>query len=350
MNNLWSTSWSGALALLLACGSGDGDRASVPASDVAASADTPSAPAAEAVSANASPLTPAATFALATDEKVTNLVVSPDGSRVVVSTQAKLGAPVTLQVYDAASGAPGASVVVNTAGIWRLHWMADNRLVAADRDARLRWRVWDGATLAEGQALAQDPTCADGQADRVNGAIYSTDGIAGMGSIICRFDTTNGTMTRSADGLLVKPERFWVRPGANEVLVLHSPNPEVSLELVTLDGRTFARKSAIAVPFGESVEAVGQTIWIANINDRKARLEPGGIAVPYRRSPRASGAGTMFVHSNGGDDYVFNAASDGREIGTVPSGMNLNPFSDWSADDSVFARLTVNRMVEVYRF
>lgn len=340
-----------ALTLVGLSACGGGDKSAVPDGGVsAAQAAQALASPADASPASAPPLVPAATFDLATNANVTGVAMSPDGSRIAVSTQAKLGDPVTLRLYDAQTGAAGESVEVNTLGLWQLHWMADNRLVSADRDARLRWRVWDGATLAERPALPQDATCADGPADRATGAVYSTDGMAGMGRIICRFDTGDGAIHRTPEGLLVKPEQYWVRPGANEIVVLHSPDPDVSLELVTLDARTFARKSAIPVPFDETVDAVGQKVWIANNTNRTARLEPGGIAVPYRSSPRASGAGTVFVHSNGMDDFVFYAASDGRAIGTMPAGMNLGPFADWSADDSAFVRLTVDGTVEIYRF
>ncbi len=176
------------LTMLVACASGETASDAASADEVArGSYATPEAgtpPAAAPV------LTPSARFALADDERVGGVAMSPDGSRIVVKTQAKLGAPVTLRAYDATTGAPGPSVTINSVGLWTLHWMADNRLVAADRDAQLRWRVWDGTTLAEQAALSQDATCADGGiADRVTGAVYSTNGISGMGDVICRFDT-----------------------------------------------------------------------------------------------------------------------------------------------------------------
>lgn len=65
---------------------------------------------------------------------------------------------------------------------------------------------------------------------------------------------------------------------------------------------------------------------------------------------RASGAGRYFVYTNGMDDLVFFSAIDGRVIGTMPAGMNLAAFADWSSDDSWFVRLTVDQTVEVYEF
>lgn len=336
-----------ALLTLASCGSSDSANAQAASGESAVDAAT-------ATNATATPsapsLVPSATFALADDERVAGVAMSPDGARIVVSTQAKLGSPVTLRTYNATTGAVEATANVKTLGLWQLHWMADNRLVAADRDARLQWRVWDGTSLAEQPSLKQDATCADGQVNRTTGAVYSTDGISSMGKVICRFDTRTGTMKRTAAGLLVKPSRFWVRAATGDIVVLHSPNPDVSDELVTLDGTTLTKTAATPVQFGDNVRAVGVTAWISSENNRTSRLEPGAIAVPYVSPVRASNAGTIFVHSNGMDDFVFVSATDGKVIGTMPAGMNLGPFASWSVDDGVFVRLTVDQHVEVYRF
>jgi hypothetical protein len=45
---------------------------------------------------------------------------------------------------------------------------------------------------------------------------------------------------------------------------------------------------------------------------------------------------------------VFIFALDGIEIGTMPAGLNPGFASDWSIDDSSFARLTLERQAEVY--
>jgi hypothetical protein len=334
-----------------ACTSPDSASAQAATSDGVPIANATDSESATAGALTAAPsLVPSATFALADDEKVTGVAMSPDGTRIAVSSQTQLGRPVTLRTYNAATGAVEATATVKTVGLWQLHWMSDNRLVSADRDARLQWRVWDGTTLAEQLPMKQDPTCADGQVNRTTGAVYSTDGVATMGKVICRFDTRTGAMTRTAAGLLVKPERFWVRAASGEVVVLHSPNPDVSMELVTLDGASLTKASAVPVSFGDDVLAVGKTAWIANNNNRTARLEPGALAVPYLSPIRASTAGTVFVHSNGMDDFVFLSATDGMVIGTMPAGMNLGPFASWSNDDAVFVRLTVDEQVEVYRF
>lgn len=295
-------------------------------------------------------LTPVASFALADAVKVTSVAMSPDGSRVVVATQERLGAPVTLRSYDASTGDVVATIEVKTLGLWRLHWMGDNRLVAADRDNRPGWRAWDGATLEELPTLAQDLSCADGAADRNAGAVYSSDGMASMSDMLCRFDTRDGSVRRTDEGVLVGAERFWVRAGSGEVVVLHSPDPDVSLELLTLDGTTLAPKGSMPIQFDEEVKAVGSTAWIATSATSTARLEPGAISVPDLSPIRVSGAGRVFVHANGMDDVVFVSAIDGRVLGAMPAGMNIAAFGDWSIDDSHFVRLTVDRTVEVYRF
>ena len=295
-------------------------------------------------------LAPSASFALADAVGVTSVAMAPDGSRVVVATQERLGAPVTLRAYDASSGAVVATAEVETLGLWRLHWMDDGRLVAADRDLRAQWRVWDGSTLAELDPLPQDLTCADGRVDRRSGAVYSSDGMVSMSDVLCRVDTTDGSISRTAEGVIVGAERFWVRADTGEVVVLHAPDPDTSLELLTLDGATLAPKGSVPIPFTEIVRAVGRTAWITTDTDRTARLEPGAIPVPYLSPIVASAVGRYFVYSNGADDHVFISAVDGQVVGTMPAGMNLATFADWSSDDAWFVRLTVDRTVEVYGF
>ena len=298
--------------------------------------------------ADAPALVPVATFALEEADQVTGVALSPDGATIIVSSQERLGAPLTLRLYDAATGEVLAATGVTGIGLGRLHWMADGRLVSADREMNGAWRSWDGATLEGLPNVPQDPTCADGQADKNTGAVYSSDGMVRMGDDLCRVDTSDGSTRRSSSGTLVGPERFWVRPASGEVVVLHSPKPEESMELVTLDGATLAPKASSVVQFDENVVAVGRTAWISR--PRSARLEPGALPVPYLSPVRASGAGSYFIYSNGTDDFVFLSAVDGSEIGTMPAGMNLTNFADWSIDDTWFVRLTLDRMVEIYRF
>ena len=295
-------------------------------------------------------LVPTASFALADAGRVTRVAMSPEGTLLAVATQERLGAPVTLRSYDASTGEVVATVEAKVLGLYRLHWMADNRLVAADRDARPGWRIWNGSTLQELPTLSQDLTCSDGPANRNTGAVYSSAGITSMSDVICRFDSRDGSTRRSAERVLVGAERFWVRAGTNEIAVLHSPDPQVSLELVFLDGDTLAPKNTMPVQFDESVEAVGQTAWISNTFTRKARLEPGAIPVEYRGPIKTSGAGRFFLHANGMDDLVIISATDGKVVGTMPAGMNVAVFAAWSLDDSWFVRLTVDQKVEVYHF
>jgi hypothetical protein len=327
-------------SLLTACGS---DRSSSAAAEVAAETTATAASASETPA-----LVPVASFALEEAGQVTGVAMSPDGSRIAVSTQERLGAPITLRLYDASTGEVLATAAVDGIGLGKLHWMADGRLVSADREMRGAWRSWDGTNLRELPRVPQDATCADGQADKNTGAVYSSDGMVGMGDDLCRVDTKDGSILRSAPGALVRPERFWVRATAGEVVVLHSPKPEESLELLTLDGASLTPTGSTVVQFGENVEAVARTAWISR--DRSARLEPGAMPVPYLSPIQPSGAGTYFVYSNGMDDFVFVSAADGREVGTMPAGMNLSPFADWSIDDSSFVRLTGERQAEIYRF
>lgn len=333
--------------LLWGCGS-DGPSPDAPPSGTAEAAEAAGGAAMPAASpASAAPLTPAATFPIQDAGQVTGIALSPDGATVLVSTQERLGTPVTLRLYAAMSGQVLATAQVSTIGLGKLHWMADNRVVSADRDGTPGWRIWDGATLQEGARLPQDVTCAEGRANRNTGAIYSTDGMVGMGDVICRLDTRDGSMVRSAAGLLARPDQFWVRSGSNEVVVLHSPNPEESMELITLDGTSLTRTGSSVIQFGEMVEAVGATAWISR--EQSQTLEPGGIAAPDLGPVRASGTGAYFIHSNGMEDFVIVSAMDGSLVGSMPAGMNLSVFADWSIDDSVFARLTLDRGMEIYR-
>ena len=336
-----------ALASLAACGAeGESAESGLPAQPALAESGT-STPAGDTPP---TVLVPASSFPLAIDtDRVTGVAMSPDGSKVAVSTQERLGAPVTLRLYDAQSGEVVATTQADVVGLNRLHWMADNRLVSADRNAVLAWRSWDGDTLEELPTVPQDATCADGPANKNTGAVYSSDGMTSMNDVLCRVDTNDGSILRSAPGALVGAERFWVLPGSGEVAVLHSPNPDVSAELLILDGNSLTPNSATEVSFSDNVRTVGSTTWVEG-DGRTSRLEPGAIPVPYLSPVRASGAGTTFIYSNGSDDLVFISAVDGQEIGTMPAGMNLSPFSDWSLDDSAFVRLTVDLQVEIYRF
>lgn len=336
--------------LFVACA--PGEEAEFPAQETEAAVAEGSAFSQAEVPGVAPVLAPTYSFALADDIRVAGVTISPDGSRVVVTTQERLGTPVFLRSYDVSTGEVVATAEFSGIGLYQLHWMADNRLVAADRENRLGWRSWDGTTLEELRTLPQDPTCADGSPDRNTGAIYSSDGMVGMSDVLCRFDTGDGSIRRTGAGVLVGAERFWVRAGSAEVVVLHSPEPDVSLELVVLDGASLTPRSSTTVEFGETVEAVAATAWISNTSTspNSARLEPGGIPVPYMGPLRPSGAGLFFVYANGSDGVTFVSATDGRLIGTMPAGMNIAAFADWSIDDSWFARLTMDRTIEVYRF
>ncbi len=336
------------LVFLAACSAQDNNPESSAAGDASSStaSATSSAQSAALAPADIPMLSPSASFTLADDERVQGVAMAPDGSRIIVKTQARLGAPVTLRSYDATTGAAGPSVTINSVGLWTLHWMADNRLVAADRDAQLRWRVWDGTTLEAQTPLPQDATCADGIADRTTGAIYSTNGISAMGDVICRFDTNDGSITRTANGLLRNPDGYWVRPGSDELVVQHARGEE----LLTLDGKTLERTAATPLEAGESIAAVGKRLWMSNGITRTSHLEPGDIAVPDINKLHTSTAGTYFLHSDGMDDFVIYAANDGQAVGRMPAGMNPAGFSDWSINDSAFVRLTIDGSVEIYSF
>lgn len=339
------------LASFAACGS-EGESAETRSAEVPVRTASGSAPATveAAQPADRPVLVPSVSFALEDAAHVTGVAMAPDGSRIAVATQERLGTPVTLRLYDASTGEVVATAQADVIGLGRLHWMADNRLVSADRNADPAWRSWDGNTLAALPSLPQDVTCADGPTDKNTGAVYSSEGMVSMSDVLCRFNTTNGSILRSAEGVLVGAERFWVQPRSGEAAVVHSPNPEESLQLVLLDGSTLTPNSSTVIQFSESVEAVGARAWVTNNDARTSRLEPGAVPVPYMSSLRASGAGSVFIYSNGTDDFVFMSALDGSEIGTMPAGMNLSPFADWSIDDSSFVRLTLDGQAEIYLF
>jgi hypothetical protein len=130
--------------------------------------------------------------------------------------------------------------------------------------------------------------------------------------------------------------------------VLHSPNPETSSELITLDGESLQPKGSVAVEFTDSVQAVGLTTWMTAQDSQASRLEPGAIPVPDIGGVSTSSGGSIFF-SDDATVVTFVSAVDGTVIGTIPSGMSL-AFGDWSVDDSVLVRITLDRQIEVYRF
>jgi len=294
-------------------------------------------------------LQPSIVFAIDQPFDVGSVAVSPEGTHVAVSTQDSLGTPVSIGLYDVATGQRLELIEVDVNGLGALHWMADNRLVAAEAAFDGRWLSWDGSTLAELPSVPLDLTCADGRVDKNSGAVYSSDGLTSMSDTLCRVDTIDGSAIRTADGVLENAESFWVRPSTGEVVVLHSPNPEVSLELMTLDGTNLSKTDAVVVEFTSSVREVGVAAWITDHDTDTSTLEPGAIAVPSIDPRHVSGAGTIFISANGSDDSVFISAIDGSVIGSIPASMNL-AFSDWSLDDSVFARPTLEKQIEVYNF
>lgn len=333
-------------SLLVGCG-GEDDlaEASTPSSGESVPASAPTA----AVAPPPAPvLEPAATFAIEAADQLTDIAISPDGSTLVAATQERLGATLTLRLYDAASGEMITSAEVEGIGLGQLYWMADGRLVSASSGLDGAWKSWEAATLTPLPDVPLDESCGDGLVDKNTGLVYSSEGM-NMGDDLCRVDTSDGSILRTPVGVLQEPDRFWVCPGSGEVLVLHSPDGGDSKELVTLEGTSLAPTgSTMVVELMESVQAVGRSVWIRG--RRSARLEPGAIVAPDLSPVRASGAGSYFIHSNGMDDFVFVSATDGSEIGTMPAGLNLVNFADWSLDDSWFVRLTIERMVEVYRF
>jgi hypothetical protein len=228
--------------------------------------------------------------------------------------------------------------------------MADGRLVAfASREAEPMSLSWDGATLAELPSVPLDFSCQQGQADRNSGIVYASDGMSGMGADLCRFDTLDGSVTRSGDGVLTDPDEFWILPGSAGVMVLHNPDPDGASELVVLDADTLAPSpSPLGLEPGDGVRAVGVTTWIS-LFDGPDRLEPGSLEVPPRLSPVASDSGTVFVASDG-DDQVFVSAVDGTVIGTMSAEWNPSFTSDWSLDDSSMVRITLDGQAEIYEF
>ena len=295
-------------------------------------------------------LVPAMSFAIEDPENIASVAMAPDGSQIAVVTQAGLGDPITITLYDSASGEVVASTEADGIGLSIVQWMADGRLVAyADRETDPVWRSWDTATLDELAPVALDFTCYTGIADRNTGIVYASDGIATMGEDLCRVDTLDGSVTRTGNGVLVDPERFWLAPGSGGVAVRHYPDPSGGQELVILAGDTLAPVSNVSFAQGDVVESVGTTTWVSTF-DGPDRLEPGAIPVPRSLSPEPSDAGTVFVSSNGSDDLVFVSAADGSVIGTISAEWNPSFTSDWSLDDSAYVRITLDGQAEIYRF
>lgn len=298
--------------------------------------------------ADAPALQPSNVLEVDVSGNIDSVAVSPDGARVAVTSQDGLGTPVTIGLYDAQTGQELASTEVEVISMGRLHWMADGRLVAAaEGSIDAQWLSWDGSTLASLQTLPLDRSCGDGRVDKKTGAVYSSDGLTSMNDTLCRFDTADGAIVRTADGVLVGAERFWVLPGTARVTVLHAPDPDVASELITLDGATLTPQDTTVVEFTDAVREVGATAWIQATFEDNTRLEPGAIPAPPVDPRRVSGAGTIFVALSDSGDVVFVSSTDATVLGTIPEGMNL-AFSDWSLDDSVFARLATETQVEIY--
>lgn len=295
-------------------------------------------------------LTPVVSFAIDDPDNLSSVAMAPDGTEVAVMTQVGLGDPITITLYDAATGAVvNTTNVVDAIALSNLQWMADGRIVSyADREMDPVWRSWDAASLDELPAVALDVSCYTGKADRNTGIVYASDGLVGMGDDLCRFDTADGSVTRSGDGVLVSPESFWLVPGSGGVAVRHNPDPEGGSELVVLDGDSLAPVSSVSYEQGDAVQAVGATTWLSPF-DGSDRLEPGAIPVP-RLSPEVSDGGTVFTASNGSDDVVFVSAADGSVIGTMSAEWNQSFTSDWSIDDTSFVRVTLDGQAEIYEF
>jgi hypothetical protein len=275
--------------------------------------------------------------------------MAPDGSQVAVVTQAGLGDPITITLYDSASGEVIDSTQTDGIGLSIAQWMADGRLVAyADREIDQVWRSWDTATLDELPPVPLDFSCYTGKADRSTGVVYASDGLVGMGDDLCRVDTTDGSVTRTGDGVLIGPEAFWLVPGSGGVAVRHNTNPDGGQELVVLDGDSLAPVSSVSFEPGDVVQSVGTTTWLSPF-DGPDRLEPGAIPVPPGVSPEPSDGGTVFV-SGGSDNVVFVSAADGSVIGTMSAEWNPSFTSDWSLDDSSYVRITLGGQAEIYQF
>ncbi len=299
--------------------------------------------------AGAPALVPSASFAIENSDQVSSVGMSPDGAQIAVVTQPGLGEPVTITLYDSKSGEVVNSTQADAIGLSLVQWMADNRLVFyADREVEQVWRSWDAATLEEQPAVPLDPTCYAGKADRDTGVVYSSDGLTGMGDDLCRVDTADGSVIRTGAGVLIDPNKFWLVPGSGGVVVEHYPDPNGPSELVTLEGTALTAQSAVELTPGDTVRAVGLTMWMSPY-DGPDQLEPGGIPVPPGLSPVASDARTVFVSSNA-DVVVFVSAVDGSVIGTMPAELNPSFTSDWSIDDSSYVRLTLDGQAEIYQF
>ena len=227
--------------------------------------------------------------------------------------------------------------------------LADGRLIASSGDSLGdSWLTWDGATLAESGSAPLDYDCGEGQVDVTTGVVYSTPD-----DVLCRVDTADGTTSRSPEMAVVSGGVPWVRAGANEVVtVLDTMSEDGSTELVVLDGTTWEQKSSTTVPAGTYVEAAGATtVWFDTTEPRAAVLEPGAIPVPVIRDPiSVSAAGTIYLATVDGASVVFVSATDGSVLGTIPAALNLTSYAAWSADDGSFARTTMDRQIEVYRF
>ncbi len=337
------------LALLLAaCGSSDGATSESPS----AGAEVTTAGGAEGAApddplAGAPALTPDLTLALEDVDNLQTIALSPDGSSLVAAYQVALGDPVSLRLYDLASGEMRADTEVAVLRIGLLHWMDDGRLVAATTESvGESWRSWDGTSLEETSVVPLDLSCGEGVVDTTTGMVYSVtdDGL-------CRVDTADGA-TSPSPALALDADEVWVRAGADEVVVrLGGDSVDGSSELVVLDGTTWEQTSSTTVPATTQVLAVGTTAWLDDTATGTALLEPGAIPVPLiRDSMTVSDAGTVFVASIGSESLAFVSAVDGSVLGTVPAELNLSAFADWSADDAAFVRVTQAGVAEVYTF
>lgn len=296
--------------------------------------------------ADAPELTPAASFAIDGGELIASIALSPDGATMAVALQDGLGDPVTIRLLDAQTGEPGVETTFDAIGIGRLHWMGDGRLVATSETAGL-WRSWDGETLEAFPTLPLDYECRATVVDRVAGYAYS---VLDDDSAVCRTDPDTGEMVRSGDGI-ADIESLWVRPGSAEVLVVHYPDPDAAPELLTLDGSDLSAASSMSLGFGDQIRAVGATTWIDYFEPRSSKLEPGSITAPdVRDRLQASTAGTYFVSANGDNDHVYVSAIDGSIIGTTSAEWNPSLYADWSIDDSVMIRMTLDYQIERYEF
>ncbi len=305
--------------LLAACGSSDGTATSPPSGDaVPATAEAgvgDGAAAPQDPFADAPALVPDVTFALEDPGTLQGVAISPDGASLVATHQVALGDPVTLRLYDVATGEVRADAEVATLRIGLLHWMADNRIVAATTESvGDSWRSWDGASLDELATLPLDLDCGEGRHEKSTGAIYSASGDG-----LCRADTSDGTTQRSPALPLASDDYLWVRSGANEVAaLLDGTGEDGSSRLVVLDGGTWAEKSSTTVPFETAVLGVGSTAWLDDRATGTAVLDPGAIPVPVIRDTiSVSDAGTVFLAATGGTTLVLVSAVDGSVLGAA---------------------------------